>query len=446
LNEATVFIVDDNPNNLALLAGILREAGYQVRAANDGVQALAAIAARTPDLVMLDIQMPGLDGYEVCRQLKAAPATRDIPVLFISALSDALDKVRAFDLGGVDYVTKPFEVQEVIARVGHQIRILRFRRDLERRNAELQRINAELLREQQRTARVFSALSDALPGTMLDGKFRLEAKIGEGGFGAVYRATHLALNRLVAVKVLRPSTGNDTPEAIERFRAEGISAGRLDHPNAVSVLDFGVSSAGTPYLVMELLHGETLRSEMKRRGTLPVRRCAEIILPVCAVLAEAHALGIVHRDIKPSNVFVHQSRGAEVVKVVDFGIAKLFGDGSAGLFEEETLTAGFVGTLEYMSPERVENSSYDGRSDVYSVGVMLYEMLCGRVPFQRTGGSPYAVALMHVRREVPPLREINPTVPEEVERVVLLALRKAPAERPTAAAFARQLALASENT
>jgi serine/threonine protein kinase len=395
---------------------------------------------------MLDIQMPGIDGYEVCRRLKADPATRDIPVLFISALGDAIDKVKAFDLGGVDYVTKPFEAQEVVARVENQIRILRFRRDLERRNAELSRMNAELLREQQRTARVFSALSDALPGTILDGKLRLEEKIGEGGFGAVFRATHLGLNRRVAVKVLRPSAANDTPEAVERFRVEGISAGRLDHPNAVSVLDFGVASAGTPYLVMELLRGETLRSEMKRHGALPVGRCAEIIRPVCAVLAEAHALGIVHRDVKPSNVFLHQSRNGEVVKVVDFGVAKLFGDGADVLLDEETLTAGFVGTPEYASPERVENAPYDGRSDVYSVGIMLYEMLCGRVPFQRAGGGPYAVALMHVRREVPLPREVNPSIPEAVERVVLLALRKAPSERPTALQFADQLAQAAAST
>jgi CheY-like chemotaxis protein len=444
LSEATIFIVDDNPNNLTLLANILRAAGYQVRAANAGDQALTAIGMLPPDLVMLDIQMPGMDGYEVCRRLKADAATRDIPVLFISALGEALDKVAAFDAGGQDYVTKPFEALEVLARVENQIRILRLHEDLERRNAELLRMNTELTRAQQRTARVFSALSDALPGTVLDDKLRFEEKIGEGGFGAVFRATHLGLNRQVAVKVLRPTATNDTPEAVERFRTEGISACRVDHPNAVSVLDFGTSSAGTPYLVMELLSGETLRSEMKRCGALPVARCVEIVLPVCAALAEAHAHGVVHRDVKPSNIFLHRSRGGEVVKVVDFGLAKLLGDNPDGTLDEETLTAGFVGTPEYVAPERVENVQYDGRSDVYSLGIMLYEMLCGRLPFQRSPGrGPYAVALMHVRGDVPPLRDLNPSVPEAVEGVVLRALRKDPSDRPRASDFAHEIAEAA---
>jgi DNA-binding response OmpR family regulator len=449
--SADIFIVDDNPGNLALLAGILRQAGYGVRAANDGQQAIAAVRARAPDLVMLDIQMPVMDGYEVCRLLKANALTASIPVVFISALDGVFDKVRAFAVGGADYVTKPFESAEVVARVENQLGIQRLRHELEarnhelhargieleRRNDELARANTELLRAQQRTHRVFTALADALPGTCLDGKLRLEERIGEGGFGVVYKAVQLESGRLVAVKVLRPGASNETPSGVDRFRAEAETLRRLDHENTVRILDFDLSVAGTPYLVMELLDGETLRSELKR-GPIAPGRAADLVLPVCEVLVSAHLLGIVHRDMKPSNVFLHRQAGTEIVKILDFGIAKLVEDASDAL-DDVTLTAGFAGTPEYMAPERVENTACDGQADLYSVGVMLYEMLAGRVPFERRGEGAYAVALMHVRREPEPLRTIAPGVPIELERLVAWALRKDPNERPTVGQFADAL-------
>lgn len=140
-----IFIVDDNPNNLNLLAGILRDHGYGVRMANSGRRAVSTVRSHPPELVMLDIRMPEMDGYEVCEALKADPATSSIPIVFISALDDPFDKVRAFKSGGCDYVTKPFQEQEVVARVENQLRISRLQRELERRNAELARKNQELL-------------------------------------------------------------------------------------------------------------------------------------------------------------------------------------------------------------------------------------------------------------------------------------------------------------
>jgi PleD family two-component response regulator len=131
MSSGDVFIVDDTPANLDLLAAILRDSGYDVRVANSGRRALRVVSAHPPDLVMLDIQMPEMDGYEVCRQLKADPATSAIPVIFISALDDVFDKVRAFRAGGVDYVAKPFQAEEVLARVETQLELVRLRRELE---------------------------------------------------------------------------------------------------------------------------------------------------------------------------------------------------------------------------------------------------------------------------------------------------------------------------
>jgi hypothetical protein len=194
--------------------------------------------------------MPGMNGYEVCRELRLSAVTRDVPVVFLSALDGVFDKVKAFEVGGVDYVTKPYQALEVLARVGTQLGLARLRSELARKNEDLARKNEELTRAFEDSDAIFAALSRVLPGTTLDAKYRLEERVGAGGFGVVYKATHLGLGHSVAVKVLRATAANLSPAATERFRLEGVSACRVSHPNAVSVFDFDVSSNGIAYLVM----------------------------------------------------------------------------------------------------------------------------------------------------------------------------------------------------
>jgi serine/threonine protein kinase len=242
----------------------------------------------------------------------------------------------------------------------------------------------------------------------------------------------------VAVKVLKAGSAS-TAEAAERFRREGVAACRVRHPNAVSVMDFGVTAGGAPFLVMEHLEGHSLDAEMERSAPMPASRCAEIVIPLCGVLAEAHQVGILHRDIKPANVFLHRSRMGETVKVLDFGIAKLVDSG-----QSLTVEGGIVGTPAYMAPERFRGAVLDGKSDVYSVGVMLYQMLSRRLPFE---GGPdadlLAVAMMHLNEEPPPLKS---NVPAAVEEVVRAALAKDPARRPGARDFGIALARATGTT
>ncbi len=444
-HRGDIFIVDDNSINLAVLAGILQDGGFQVRAANTGRRALAMVALDPPELIMLDIQMPELNGYDVCLKLKANEATQSIPVIFISALDDVSDKVRAFEVGGVDYVTKPFHAREVLARVDAQIRLFRLQRELEQKQQELEKQtrvlehrNAELVAAQHRTDLVFSALSETLQGTVIDGRYRLESKIGSGGFGTVFRGTQLDLARPVAIKVFRPAPGNESPDSLERFRQEGIASCRFAHPNAVAVFDFGISSTGIAYLVMELLEGETLGALLVRGGRLSPSRMAEIVVPLCAALSEAHAAGIVHRDIKPDNVFLHATREGEVVKVLDFGIAKMFGGSATDTHRDLTETGGLLGTPDYVAPERIMGEEFDGRSDVYSVGVLMYLMLCGQLPHfgAVAGANPYAIALSHLTKEPYPMRQLVPDVSPAAEAVVLRAMSKLASERPTASELA----------
>jgi serine/threonine protein kinase len=321
-------------------------------------------------------------------------------------------------------------------------RIKLSQQETEKKNQELTKKNQDLIESNQRADRIFSALAKALPGTVLDDKYRLDEQIGSGGFGTVFKATHLSLNRLVAVKIFRPMQGNDSAKALERFRLEGVSACRINHPNAIAVLDSGVSMEGIAYLVMELLNGNSLANELSRKSRLSLKRTVEIIIPICDVLWKAHSVGIIHRDIKPDNIFLHKTANEEVVKVVDFGIAKLLADTSEQKIENLTGTGGFVGTPTYMAPERFDDAPYDGKADVYSVGVLFYQMLCGIAPYQSTtpgvGGSWGQIHLKLTEKPKPP-SNINPNIPALVEAIIMRSLEIDPDDRPTAKELAIEL-------
>lgn len=313
--------------------------------------------------------------------------------------------------------------------------------ELAKKNQELAEKNRELTESYKRASLIFSALSEALPGTVLDEKYQIEKKIGSGGFGAVYQAIHAATKRPVAVKIFQPMSGQATIEGLERFQLEAILACRINHPNAVEVLDSGVSSTGIAYIVMELLKGHNLSEEIRKNVKLTPARCAEIIIPVCDVLAKAHANNIVHRDIKPDNIFLHNKNGFEVVKVVDFGIAKLQTKSESLGIQTITGTGELLGTPSYMSPERLLNKDFDGKADTYSVGVMLYQMLCGQVPFR--GNDVWSTIRMQLNEEPPSMQKLNPNVSPEIEAVVLSAMKKDPNERISIKQLAEDFSLAS---
>ena len=281
-----------------------------------------------------------------------------------------------------------------------------------------------------------SPRADSYGGRTLDGKYRLENKLGEGGMGFVYLATRLHIGDHVAVKVLHGDKRNDL-QAGERFRLEAQTAARLKHPNAVGVYDYGVTEDGLRYLVMELVEGRSLRQIIAQQGPLPLPAVAEVNSQICAALSEAHRQGIVHRDIKPDNIIVQDTPAGLRIKVLDFGIAKLRDLTASNL----TKPGHVMGTPRYMSPEHCMGEELDGRSDIYSLGVVLYEMLCGIVPF--TAPTSTAVAVQQVTQAPPPLRRINSFVPPAVEAVVMHALEKRPEARPhTATVFAQELVAA----
>ena len=414
--EHTLLVVVDDPANRDLLSRRLERKGFRVITAEDGQRALDILATSKIDLVLLDIMMPGLTGLEVLRKVRETQTPSVLPVVMVTAKTESEDIVEALELGANDYVTKPIDFPVALARVLAQLRL---------RSAHDTPPPEPLLP------------AHVGPGCVLASRYRIESRIGAGSFGAVFKATHLELQGAVAVKVLGTSIATD-PDALGRFRREGISACRVKHPHAVTVLDFGVTGTGIAYLVMEYLQGRSLDQEMEVLGRLSPERSAQILVPVCGALAEAHRAGIVHRDVKPSNIFLHRQARREIPKVLDFGIARFASD--SALQQSLTVDGSLLGTPAYMAPERFSSQPYDGRSDVYSLGITLYQMLAGRLPFVTPHRDPLALAIMQRDEAPPPLAGLHPPVLAEMEAVVLQALRKDPRERPGADELARLLA------
>jgi serine/threonine-protein kinase len=262
----------------------------------------------------------------------------------------------------------------------------------------------------------------------LNNRYELEQKIGEGGMARVYRGRDLRLNRQVAVKVLHSHYASDTG-FLQRFHHEAQAAANLRHPNIVDVYDVG-QDGDVHYIVMEYVPGSDLKALLMRQGALPVEQAVPIAEAVANGLEAAHRVGMIHRDIKPQNIIVGD--GGQV-KITDFGIAK------SKLSTAMTETGVTFGTADYISPEQARGQPATPQSDIYSLGITLYEMLTGRLPF--TGDSSIAVAMQHVGSEPPPPRMYNPRIPPQLEALVLRALSKEPAERPASAReFARLLA------
>jgi eukaryotic-like serine/threonine-protein kinase len=258
-----------------------------------------------------------------------------------------------------------------------------------------------------------------LPGRILDGRYQLGQVLGVGGMARVYLANDQVLGRQVAVKVLSPPYAQD-PSFVERFRREARTAARLSHPNIVAVFDSG-ADAGLHYLVMEYVPGQSLAELLARHGRLAPRRAAELAMEVCAALAAAHAQGLVHRDIKPANVLLDPDGR---VRVTDFGIAW------AAAADTLTGSGMVLGTAAYLSPEQAQGGPVDARSDLYGLGCVLYELLCGAPPFGSGADGPQVVvASRHLHEPPAPPSARNPQVDPGLDAVVLTALAKQPAER-----------------
>lgn len=263
--------------------------------------------------------------------------------------------------------------------------------------------------------------SDPLIGTLVGERYRVQHAIGRGGMGTVYLAEHVLMEKQVALKVLHPTLAV-VSSVMDRFQKEAVALSRIDHPNVVSATDFGKLENGAFYLALQYIEGRSLADLLEAEGALAPERALAIAHQVGLALSAAHSHRIVHRDLKPHNVMLTATvDNPEVVKVLDFGLAKLRSKRS----DESTTSAGSVlGTPHYMAPEQVTGESVDGRADVYSLGVILFEMLTGQRPFE--AAEVREIMGQQVTKPPPPLPE---SIPVEIRAVVEQAMQKRPDDR-----------------
>ncbi len=275
--------------------------------------------------------------------------------------------------------------------------------------------------------------SEALIGRTIAGKYEVEALVGQGAMGCVYRARQCALGTTLAVKVLHRQLAGE-PMFAARFLREAQAASRIDHPSSMRVVDFGEEPDGLLYIAMEYVDGRTLAQVIEQDAPLPVTRIVDIASQALAALAVAHDLGVVHRDLKPENIMIiegqdDEGRVHDLVKVCDFGVAKLLEGGARG--PSVTAQGVVVGTPEYMSPEQARGEALDARSDIYAMGVLLFQLMTGKVPFDSS--TAFGTALMHVNDEPTRPRLLNPRVDSRLEKICLKAMRKRPGDRHASA-------------
>ncbi|WP_437649012.1 serine/threonine-protein kinase [Sorangium sp. So ce362] len=264
-------------------------------------------------------------------------------------------------------------------------------------------------------------------GDVLAGKYRVEQVVGAGAMGTIVAAWHMELDQRVAMKFLH-APGVEGGDPAERFRREARALARIKSEHVARVLDVGSLQDGMPYMVMEFLDGNNLAEEIRGRGPLPVVEAVGYILQAIEVMAEAHAAGIVHRDLKPANLFLaRRPDGGRILKVLDFGISKSLLGGSRDELAL-TKTAALLGSPLYMSPEQVRCAKdVDARTDIWALGVIVYEMLTGRTPYNGDSVPQLFASLLH---EVPPtMAQLRPDIPRELDTVVMHCLAKEPEHR-----------------
>jgi serine/threonine protein kinase/DNA-binding NarL/FixJ family response regulator/Tfp pilus assembly protein PilF len=392
-----VLIIEDDKIWLETLTASLEAENFKVISASDGLEGFNLASQEKVDLILLDFMLPSLSGLEICRRLRAKGVATPI-IMLTGEKKEEVDKILGLELGADDYLIKPFGMKELVARI----------------NAVLRRSGPQIpeaMKPFPRTDTLHWPLNELTRGTTFAGRFEVIEELGEGGMGKVYKVIDIRIKETVALKLLRPEIAADQ-KIIERFRNELKFARKISQRNVCRMYDLN-EEQGAHYITMEYVPGEDLKSMIKMTGHLSVGKAVVIAKQVCEGLAEAHKLGVVHRDIKPQNIMIDREGSA---RIMDFGIARSI------KAEGVTEAGAMIGTPEYMSPEQVEGKEIDPRSDIYSLGVTLYEMVTGRLPFK--GESPLGTALKHKTEEPPDPKILNPQIPEDFSRIILKCLEK----------------------
>lgn len=396
-----ILCVDDNDDHLNILTALLDDSGYDVIPARSGGEALAKIAS-LPDLVLLDVNLPDMDGFEVCRHLKKRPSSENVPVIFISGETER--KVEGFNAGGVDYVTKPYRPDELLARIGVMIK---------------------LFATAPKPAGHAVAAAPVAGGAglaLMQNKYVAEELIARGPMSTVYRGRHGTLDIPICIKVLDKEAVEAAGErGIRQLTDEAKLLARINHPSVVRVFDANRENE-IFYVITEFIDGFTLGDFVEKHGVLSATNLAKLAVKSVEGLRAAEAVGVIHRDIKPQNIMItSQNR----VKILDFGLAKK-------KLDRETVRGDnivFAGTPLYAAPEQFDDfEAVTFAVDVYALGATLYFALVGKPPF--AGGRGFHTLMYKHKYESPyPISRFRPQIDPDLEKLVHRMLDKTPEKR-----------------
>ena len=410
LHRGRILVVDGDPGARNLLALRLANEGYSTDVAADGRAALESVRREPPALIISETVLPGIDGLSLLDTLRREG--RQIPFVFLSARNDALSMNKGLLLGAADFLPKPINTEVLLTKLQRVMG-----EKVEAADASARLTLSDVTRgatEQQTTVRY----SELAPGVTILGRFKLEKDLGEGGMGKVFKARDEKLEEDVVLKVVKETLTSD-PKTLEHFKREIRLARRISHPSVVRIFDF-FEAGSLKFVTMEYLHGTDLAHEIARRGAFPTPVALRIGAEFFEGLAAAHDLNVVHRDIKPHNVYL---LAGGHVKILDFGIAQ-------GLDPERpdhTVTQSIIGTPDYMSPEQLIGQKVDARTDIYSAGVMLYELLTGSLPFEGKDTTERVAARLTRNPDAP--SKYSPKIPHEVDAFILRLLERNRDER-----------------
>lgn len=409
MQSLDVLIVDDEDELRSYLTLALQDFGLSVKSASTGTEALAIIHREHPQLVILDLVMPGMAGDQLCRAIKDNPESRNTIVFMLSARADLDSKLACFKSGADEYLVKPIDSRELTARVGRFIHLInQFRAPIPETLAETPIANSgngqESVVEFKSLIPSESFLNSITPKVAFEpkaryGAYRVENMITRGGMGQVLKGYDELLERPVAIKILSPKLSNSS-EFVERFRREAKVLASLSHAGIAAIYSIG-EQKGEHYFAMQWCSNGSLADQIRKQSRIEVLPAVDIILQCARGLAAAYKKGIVHRDIKPSNLMFDEN---QMVKVVDFGLAHVENIGN-----EITQASDFMGTPGYMAPEQALSPNVDHRADIYSLGITFYHMLYGELPF--TARSAMEMVIKHSSQPFPAYDSNNGKIP-----------------------------------
>ncbi|MBU54413.1 MAG: hypothetical protein CL920_37420 [Deltaproteobacteria bacterium] len=397
----TILLVEDDPFLMQMMTMSLSEDGYACHVAEDGETALQLAKKLRPELILLDLMLPKVDGFSVCNQLRKTPSLHDVPIIILTSSVSESDIIKAYELGADDYLTKPVNTRVLLAKI----------KRLVHKNAE-----------------THTSASGLHVGSILDNRYEIQKVLGEGAMGIVYLANHIGLHIPLAVKVFK---GKKDSTAMERFQREIQTLARLSHPNLISVHDSG-HAHDLHYYSMDYAPGGTLWKRLETSGPLPIQQALEWLAKIADALQIAHDHEILHRDIEAENIII--SKDGEPM-LTDFGVI-------LDLKENRLTQEGYiVGTPQYMAPEQIiDPKKVDKRSDIYSLGVLLFEMLVGHTPLYDIPAN--SVFFIIMCGTLPKVRQFAPDIPEEIEAFCMECLSLDPEDRPQSAKEVAEQALA----